>query len=169
MYAVKDSSCLECIDHQFFEPGHSFIECDEDFGVIEKYKKQVPYMFIPNEWKQAIGRASRKFVVKDMSQHEFKKVSLKKVNVGRSVNVTLGLLYSQPIPLKYPKWKDLQTLLPCIPPCYHSFYQNLPHLPGPHKKDKSKTQDPPSSTNSDLIDDWNILASDYEDEKQSSK
>ncbi|KAG8314778.1 hypothetical protein J6590_084930 [Homalodisca vitripennis] len=101
-------------------------------------------------------------IVPPSSEDEDYIVPNKKRNTGR-------LPSKQPIPLKYPKWKDLQNLLPYIPPCYHSFYQNLPHLLEPHKKGTSKTQDPLSSTNNDLLEDWNILASHYEDDEQSSK
>ncbi|KAG8293441.1 hypothetical protein J6590_016400 [Homalodisca vitripennis] len=152
----------------------SFMECDEDFGVIDKYKKQVPYIFIPNEWKQAICRASRKFVVKDMSQHEFKSISamdeiivpfsnvkkddkgapitwwqIKLIRINKDDPLTMNFKYTLDEECEFRKVSLKKDIIKNV-------------------KVKHKTP-PPSSTNNDLIDDWNILASDYEDEEQSSK
>ncbi|XP_072402345.1 uncharacterized protein [Diabrotica undecimpunctata] len=77
MYVVKETQ-LEIIDHKFLEPGHTFMECDEDFGVIEKYKKQVPYIFVPSEWMNAVRNSSKKFKCEEMKMEHF--ISLENFN-----------------------------------------------------------------------------------------
>ncbi|KAK5648067.1 hypothetical protein RI129_002959 [Pyrocoelia pectoralis] len=44
MFLVK-STPLEEIHHKFLEPGHTYMECDRAFGLIEKRKKLIPQVF----------------------------------------------------------------------------------------------------------------------------
>lgn len=38
---MEPYSQIDIIENKFLEPGHSFLECDEDFGIIEKYEKNI--------------------------------------------------------------------------------------------------------------------------------
>lgn len=44
MFLVKATN-LEEIQHKFLEPGHTYMECDRDFAIIEKSKKKEPPSF----------------------------------------------------------------------------------------------------------------------------
>lgn len=70
MYIVN-STHIDTVDHKFLVAGHSFMECDEDFGIIEKSKKSVQYVFVPDHWITAVASASRKFQVLKMNQEDF--------------------------------------------------------------------------------------------------
>lgn len=48
------------IDHKFLVSGHSYLPCDQDFGVIEKQKKCFPNIFIPKDWNNVIMAARKK-------------------------------------------------------------------------------------------------------------
>lgn len=64
---------LETVDHQFFEPGHTEMECDSIHSKVEKKSKHVP-VYTPECWAQVI-RDSRMspqpFVVKTMMFDDF--------------------------------------------------------------------------------------------------
>lgn len=70
MYIVKNTH-IDCVDHKFLVAGHSFMECDEDFGIIEKTKKTVQYIFVPDHWLTAVASAHRKFQVVKMNKEDF--------------------------------------------------------------------------------------------------
>jgi len=69
-YAIVQSKCfgLESIHHRYPEPGHSFLPCDRCFGRIEKNKRKVERIFIPETYKDIIRETSHKFHVIDVSQ-----------------------------------------------------------------------------------------------------
>lgn len=48
------------IDHKFLVSGHSFLPCDQDFGLIEKQKKHHQNIFVPNDWHSVIKNARKK-------------------------------------------------------------------------------------------------------------
>lgn len=70
MFLVK-STRLQEIHHKFLEPGHTFMECDRDFAIIEKAKRKIPQVFIPEHWANVIETSCRKFNVHKMSQQDF--------------------------------------------------------------------------------------------------
>lgn len=70
MYLVQ-CTCLERIDHKFYESGHSYMECDRSFGQIEKRKKKNPHVFIPDDWVDIIKKTSKNFIVTCMSGDAF--------------------------------------------------------------------------------------------------
>lgn len=65
---------IETIDHKFLISGHSYMECDQDFGIIEKYKKRQQYVFVPNDWVNIVKAASEKFRVVRMRNESFKSI-----------------------------------------------------------------------------------------------
>lgn len=70
MYIVKNTN-VETVDHKFLVPGHSYMECDQNFGLIEKAKKQLQYVFVPDDWVKAVAGTSRKFKVVRMTGSDF--------------------------------------------------------------------------------------------------
>lgn len=70
MYIVKSSN-IDKVDHKFLIAGHSYMQCDQDFGIIEKTKKNLKYVFVPDDWISAVAAAHRKFQVVRMSEKDF--------------------------------------------------------------------------------------------------
>ncbi|CAG4955519.1 unnamed protein product [Colias eurytheme] len=64
---------VESIDHKFFLSGHSYLACDQDFGLIEKKKKLFKNIFVPDDWDEVIKAARKKepFVVIKMKKEHF--------------------------------------------------------------------------------------------------
>ena len=60
MHIISTTSIAE-IDHKFLISGHSYMECDQDFGVIEKSKKRTQYVFIPDDWIQSHSNGHQEF------------------------------------------------------------------------------------------------------------
>lgn len=59
------------MDHKFLEPGHSFMECDRDFGVIEKAKKTHQVFYTPQEWYDPVAASSKSIRVNVMEIADF--------------------------------------------------------------------------------------------------
>jgi len=57
-YTVKN------IDHKFLVSGHSYLPCDQDFGLVEKQKKLFPNIFIPEHWNNVISAVRKKTLSK---------------------------------------------------------------------------------------------------------
>lgn len=70
MYLVKATRLHE-IHHKFLEPGHTYMECDQDFGIIEKVKRKIPQVFVPEHWRQLIKSSCKKFTVYEMPKENF--------------------------------------------------------------------------------------------------
>ena len=61
------------ISHKFLVPGHTFLPCERDFGVINGAKQFAGQVFVPGDWFEVVKTARRKhpFVVVPMSQGDF--------------------------------------------------------------------------------------------------
>lgn len=61
------------VEQKFLCSGHSFLQCDRDFALIEKRKKMQSVM-VPSEWKYVIAEAklNKPFTIVEMDQHDFK-------------------------------------------------------------------------------------------------
>lgn len=171
--SIVQKTNIETVDHKFLIPGHSYMECDQDFGMIEKSKKKHQYVFVPDHWISAIAQANKKFQVIRMSTKdffstesmneylkgsidgisqfqwlrftkaeplivyyktslnedlEFQKYDMAKPKAGRRpTSFTLKPLHEQPVAITTAKYKDLQSLLPFLPPIHHEFYKTLKH------------------------------------------
>ncbi|KAK5648264.1 hypothetical protein RI129_003156 [Pyrocoelia pectoralis] len=68
---LKKATKIEEIHHKFLEPGHTFMECDHDFGIIEKVKRKIPQIFIPEHWRNVIKKSCKKFSVHEMRKEDF--------------------------------------------------------------------------------------------------
>lgn len=69
----SELSVLNQIDHKFLVSGHSFMPCDQDFGVIEKNKKFVENIYVPDDWVRVIKTARKKnpFTVTTLTKQDF--------------------------------------------------------------------------------------------------
>lgn len=70
MYTVQNTH-IETVEHKFLVPGHTFMECDEDFGLIEKTKKSLQYVFMTDDWIHAVAKIHKKFQVVRMTTDDF--------------------------------------------------------------------------------------------------
>lgn len=70
LYTVIQSKMfnLEFITHRYPEPGHSFLPCDRCFALIEKVKRKVERIYLPETYKEIVKKTSKKFHVIDVSR-----------------------------------------------------------------------------------------------------
>lgn len=64
---------VETIDHKFYVSGHSYLSCDQDFGLVEKKKKFFKNIFVPDNWVEVIKAARDKnpFNIMNMTKDDF--------------------------------------------------------------------------------------------------
>lgn len=73
-FIVQATNIIE-IHHKFLEPGHTYMECDRSFGLIEKKKRQIPQVFVPAHWQKLIKSTSTNFFVYNMTKDDFYSLS----------------------------------------------------------------------------------------------
>ena len=56
------------IYHRFPERGHSYLPCDRNFAVVEKQKRNVSYLYLPEEWYSLTAKCSKNFEVVRVNQ-----------------------------------------------------------------------------------------------------
>lgn len=81
------------IDHKFFVSGHSYMACDQDFGLVEKQKRFFKNIFVPQDWEQVIlaARKTRPFKIITMTKDLFfSSKSLERNITNRKVSVDKG-------------------------------------------------------------------------------
>lgn len=61
--ALVATGRFNIIYHRFPERGHSFLPCDRKFALIEKEKRKVTYLYLPEEWYSKVARTSQTFLV----------------------------------------------------------------------------------------------------------
>lgn len=73
MITLVWSNYFTNVNQKFFVTGHSFNDCDRDFGMIEKEHRKNP-VIVPNDLESIIqnARVEKSFDVKWMDQKEFK-------------------------------------------------------------------------------------------------
>lgn len=59
---------IKSIIHRYPEPGHSFLPCDRCFGHIEKVRRQVERVFLPDEYEKMVSETNKKFKVVHVDQ-----------------------------------------------------------------------------------------------------
>lgn len=52
---------IKSIIHRYPEPGHSFLPCDRCFGHIEKVRRKVERVFLPDEYEKMVSETNKKF------------------------------------------------------------------------------------------------------------
>ncbi|XP_030762230.1 uncharacterized protein LOC115887048 [Sitophilus oryzae] len=60
--ALVATGRFNIIYHRFPERGHSFLPCDRKFA-LEKEKRKVTYLYLPEEWYSKVARTSQTFLV----------------------------------------------------------------------------------------------------------
>lgn len=70
------------IDHKFPEVGHSYLDSDRDFGRIEKVLRKHDTVFVPEQYRQIIKKATKKNEVIDMTEH-FRKIQ----DLAKNLNI----------------------------------------------------------------------------------
>lgn len=82
---------IEEIDHKFLVSGHSYLPCDQDFGLVEKNKKYYKEIHIPDSWIPVIQTARKKkpFKIIKMTASDFISTqSLEKNITNRKLSVS---------------------------------------------------------------------------------
>jgi hypothetical protein len=57
---IVNSGLFETVQHRFLLPGHTYVACDADFGVIEKKKRLTQAVYVPSQWAKLIREARKK-------------------------------------------------------------------------------------------------------------
>jgi len=71
LYIVRTTN-IETVNHRFFCCGHSYNECDQDFGQIELKKRRIKEsIYIPEHWYDLVSSTSKKFIVVKMEDKDF--------------------------------------------------------------------------------------------------
>ncbi|KAJ8888966.1 hypothetical protein PR048_008460 [Dryococelus australis] len=162
---------IEVIDHKFLEPGHTYMWCDKDFGLIEKRKKFLNNVYVPSDWTDTVKQTSKQFHL-PMTKEDFLSMdALRKYTrisapkdddgeavawrtirwsetyakrcIGRPGLIALQQLYPQGVKIKDAKFKNLQELKPQIPPARHAFFDslNLEPIPCTSAQEGNKVQE----------------------------
>lgn len=71
--ANNDNLKINKIDHKFMVSGHSYLACDQDFGLIEKEKRYHKNIYVPADWSKVAKAACKKkpFVVHEITSDNF--------------------------------------------------------------------------------------------------
>ena len=83
---MVESGHFDSITHKFFVPGHSMMDSDRDFGIIEKKKRKVQYVYTHEDWVSLIESAKTKnpFKVLKMGKEHLKNLDdIEKLYVKR--------------------------------------------------------------------------------------
>jgi len=59
---------IKSIIHRYPEPGHSFLPCDRCFGHIEKVRRKVETVFLPEEYEKLVSETNTKYNVIHVDQ-----------------------------------------------------------------------------------------------------
>lgn len=60
---------FKVIDHKFPEVGHTYLDSDRDFGIIEKNLRKHETIFLPEQYRNVIAKSSKRNLVIDMTNH----------------------------------------------------------------------------------------------------
>lgn len=104
--------CKE-IEHKFLVSGHTYLACDQDFGLIEKQKKYHPEVYVPDDWLQVILAARKPpFIVKKMEKDDFFSFDPLLNNItNRKVQEVVSRVNNQVVKQKHKvQWLKMQWL-----------------------------------------------------------
>lgn len=59
---------LKSIKHRYPEPGHSFLPCDRCFGHIEKKRRKVERVYLPQEYEDLVKNTNSRFNIIQVTQ-----------------------------------------------------------------------------------------------------
>lgn len=86
----SDEFRVEQIDHKFLIPGHTYLPCDQNFGLIEREKKVHKMIYVPACWTKVVKSACKRrpFIVHEMTSGKyFSTSSLLKQITNRKKNL----------------------------------------------------------------------------------
>lgn len=66
--ATKQMYGIKHIIHRYPEPGHSFLPCDRAFGIIEKKRRKLERVYLPETYKKLVQDTCKNFNVIDVKQ-----------------------------------------------------------------------------------------------------
>ncbi|XP_038218959.1 uncharacterized protein LOC119837446 [Zerene cesonia] len=81
------------IDHKFLVSGHSYMSCDQDFGLIEKKKRFFKNIFVLKDWEQVIlaARKNKPFKIVSMNKDLFFSCKILEKNItNRKIAIDKG-------------------------------------------------------------------------------
>nr|XP_047139760.1 uncharacterized protein LOC124815282 [Hydra vulgaris] len=71
MYIVRTTH-IEEVDHKYLLSGHSFNDCDRNFGTIERARRNIGTgIFVPEHWMDVTAKSSKRFLVVNMKDQDF--------------------------------------------------------------------------------------------------
>lgn len=88
---LSPSFTVNEIDHKYLVSGHSFLPCDQDFGLVEKQKKCNSEIHVPDDWKSVITSARKRNpfqIVNKIKNDFFSTKSLEKQITNRKIDTT---------------------------------------------------------------------------------
>lgn len=115
---------FDTIEHRYLVSGHSFLQCDRDFALIEKRKRKCAPM-VPEDLHDVIlsSTYTGRFAIVDMSQKKFvdvqaaadKILNLKQVNISKVVRLKVdsqqpGILFTAESFSEVAHWKATPIL-----------------------------------------------------------
>lgn len=86
---MSNTFSVKEIHHKCLVSGHSYLACDQDFGLIEQQKRFHKHIYIPHDWLDVIknARKSNPFQVIEISKEHFKSSKQLEDNItNRKVN-----------------------------------------------------------------------------------
>ncbi|KAL4134763.1 hypothetical protein QTP88_006478 [Uroleucon formosanum] len=71
------------IIHRYPEPGHSFLPCDRSFGRIEKIRRKIERVYIPETYQEMVTKTFKKFQVVKVTQDIYDVYDDNRVDIGK--------------------------------------------------------------------------------------
>lgn len=71
LYVRAHTGRFKNIIQRYPEPGHSFLPCDRNFGLIEKEKRKRERIVLPAEWVQLVKNTIKNFTIIPITQDIF--------------------------------------------------------------------------------------------------
>jgi hypothetical protein len=97
-YILRVTKVFESTEHKFPAPGHTYLVCDRDFGVIEQKTKKTLVLYDPESWFNLVESAKSKkpFKVVRMTQEKrYESIS----EVTNTLNFRTKDVHCQPVHL----------------------------------------------------------------------
>ncbi|KAJ8910641.1 hypothetical protein NQ315_012509 [Exocentrus adspersus] len=125
---------FDTIEHKYLVSGHSLLQCDRDFALIEKRKKQMMAM-VPEDLHNVIMSSTHtgRFSVIDMAKLKYSLIyklilNLKNVNISKVVHIKVdkqhpGVLFTKENHSPVAPWKETKVLKKGKT-CYLGFKEN---------------------------------------------
>ena len=87
---LSNLTVVKEIHHKFLVSGHSYLPCDQDFGLVEKQKKFFKDIYVPEDWSKVIESARKRKpfkVIKMMAMDFFSTKTLENNLSNRKISI----------------------------------------------------------------------------------